>query len=210
MQEWSALLRAREGDGANPWAPGELFDRAPLKELPGLMFGPIGGQVSATLLNLYRGDAERAHSLANDFAKSSMLRQSTATLHGRQLRATSALAMLERKLGDRATLLREVEQDARALARESFGKGFATAFRAAISLQRGARADALTGLDAAVREFDASHMKSYAAAIRDRAARLRDDASSASEITKAADVLRAEGVVSPERMIAMLLPGFGV
>jgi hypothetical protein len=32
----------------------------------------------------------------------------------------------------------------------------------------------------------------------------------ASEITKAADALRAEGVVSPERMIAMLLPGFGV
>jgi len=118
--------------------------------------------------------------------------------------------MLERKLGNRATLLREVEHDARALARERSCKGFAAAVRAGIALQRGARADALTGLDAAVREFDAAHMKSYAAAARDRAARLRDDASSASEIMTAADVLRAEGVVSPERMIAMLLPGFGV
>jgi hypothetical protein len=48
------------------------------------------------------------------------------------------------------------------------------------------------------------------AAARDRAARLRDDASSAVEIANAAEVLRGEGVASPERMIAMLLPGFGV
>jgi hypothetical protein len=53
-------------------------------------------------------------------------------------------------------------------------------------------------------------MKSYAAAARDRAARLRGDPSSDSEIASAAEVLQAEGVVSPERMIAMLLPGFGV
>jgi len=133
-------------------------------------------------------------------------------LNTRQLRASSALAMLDRNIGNPETLLREVERDVRALSREGVGswKAFATAFRAATMLRRGSRADALAGLDAAAREFDTAHMKSYAAAARDRAARLRDDASSDSEIASAAEVLQAEGVVSPERMIAMLLPGFGV
>jgi tetratricopeptide (TPR) repeat protein len=212
MQEWSALHSAGEGRGVRPWTGGQLFDRSPPNEFPGVVFGPVGILSGLSWLSLYGGDAEKAHRLADRFARGSKYYSRLGILHGRQLRAASALAMLERKLGDRATLLREVEQDARALSRasSSSSKAFAAAARAGIALQRGARADALAGLDAAVREFDTAHMKSYAAAARDRAARLRDDASSASDITKAADVLRAEGVVSPERLIAMLLPGFAV
>jgi hypothetical protein len=51
-------------------------------------------------------------------------------------------------------------------------------------------------------------MKGYAAASRGRSARLRADAATAAEVARAADVLRSEGVVDPERFMAMLVPGF--
>jgi len=211
MQEWSTLHSAGDGRSTSPRTPDGVLEGRWPNELPGLVFGPVGTMVSLAMPNLYRGDWEKAHSVSDTLTQRSNVFGRTSVLTGRQLRASSALAMVERHLGDRETLLREVERDARALARAgAWGKGFAPAFRAGIALRRGARADALAGLDAAAREFDTAHMKSYAAAARDRAARLRDDASSASEIASAADVLRAEGVVSPERMIAMLLPGLGV
>jgi hypothetical protein len=224
MQEWSTLRSAGDANSARPPASaigpgggaevpnsGIEVDRSPPNELPGLAFAPILSLTSVVLLNLYRGNAETAHSVACDIVKSCKHFPVRArTLHGLQLRASSALAMLERNLGSREALLRELDHDTRALAREGSCKGLATAFCAGIALGRGSRSRALAGLEAAARDCDAVHMKSFAAAARDRAARLRDDGSSPSEIANAAEVLRAEGVVSPDRMIAMLLPGFGV
>lgn len=220
MREWSTLRSAGDADSARPSArsrsvkflhSGIEIGRSPPNELPGLAYAPILSLTSVILLNLYRGDAETAHSVAGDIVKSCKHFPVRArTLHGLQLRASSALAMLERNLGSREALIRELEHDTRALAQEGSCKGLATAFRAGLALRRGARADALAGLEAAARDCDAAHMKSFAAAARDRAARLRDDGSSAVEIANAAEVLRAEGVASPDRMIALLLPGFGM
>jgi tetratricopeptide (TPR) repeat protein len=210
MQEWSTLSSGSEHHPSSTAAlRGGNVD---LNCFPQLRSGPVGSMISRTLLHLYQGNAELAHTTADDWANGTNLEAPCfiGTLHRLQLRASSALAMLDLNLGSPQALLREVERDARALASGGSWSGLATAFRAALALRRGSRADALAGLRRAAREFDAAHMKSYAAAARDRAARLRDDGSSAAEIANAAEVLRAEGVASPERMIAMLLPGFGV
>jgi len=58
-------------------------------------------------------------------------------------------------------------------------------------------------LDLAVREFAAGDMRGFAVAARARAATLRGNVAAA-----AADALRAEDVVAPERMIRTLVPGF--
>jgi len=210
MQEWATLSSGSDHPSRRAAAlPAGSVD---LYCFPQLRFGPVGLMISRSLLNLYQGNAELAHSTADDWANGTKLDFPSlmGTLHRLQLRASSALAMLDRNLGRPQTLLREVECDARALASGGSWSGLATAFRAALALRRGSRADALAGLGRAVREFDTAHMKSYAAAARDRAARLRNDASSATEIANAAEVLRAEGVASPGHMIAMLLPGFAV
>jgi hypothetical protein len=91
-----------------------------------------------------------------------------------------------------------------------WGRAFALMLRAGIALHSGARSEALRGLERAAAEFDSCEMAGYAAAVRDRAARLRGDASSEPEIARVAQWLRAEGVVAPERMVAMLAPGLEV
>jgi RIO-like serine/threonine protein kinase/tetratricopeptide (TPR) repeat protein len=125
------------------------------------------------------------------------------------VRGGLALAAAQRGLGDRVELLREVARTARALEREGvdWAKGFAMAQRGGIALQTGNRAAAIQCLAESARAFDAADMEGYAVTVRDRAARLRDDASSAPEVALAAEFFESEGVVSPQRMMAMLLPG---
>jgi len=89
-----------------------------------------------------------------------------------------------------------------------WARAFATVVRAAIALQRGSRAGALGGLDSAAEQFGAVDMVAYAAATRDRAARLRDDASAKEAVARASEFFRGEDVTAPERMIPTLVPGF--
>ena len=162
---------------------------------------------------LYSGDVEKGHSLARELlhkTKRSLLwriqdvRLRTLYAHG-----ASALAMMGARMGDRNALLRQAANDARDIERERMAwmQPFAKVLRAGIALRLGARDAALEGLDAAEREFDAADMTAYAAATRDRAARLRNDESTASEIARVASLMKAEEVVAADRMIAMLVPG---
>jgi serine/threonine protein kinase len=172
--------------------------------------------VAIAVARLYAGDAEAAHALVSD-----ILRRMRLSFHwmvqvprarARALRGCTALVMIARGAGRRSRLLRSVARDARALEREgvAWASAFARMLRAGLSLHLGSRAEAVRGLELAATAFDACEMAGYAEAVRDRAARLRGDASSAAEIARVAKALRAEGVVSPERMIAMLAPGFDV
>jgi tetratricopeptide (TPR) repeat protein len=174
------------------------------------------GLAALVVVKLYVGDAVGAHALASD-----LVRRMRVSFHwmvqvprarALALRGCAALALIARGLGSRDRLLRAVERDARALEREgvAWGRAFALMLRAGIALHRGARSEAVLGLERAATEFDSCEMSGYAAAVRDRAARLRADASSASEIARIAQWLQAEGVVAPERMIAMLAPGLEV
>jgi hypothetical protein len=180
---------------------------------PTPFLGNLAHQRAKVLLfaSLYVGDAEKSYALASEVAGRTMKFHTNrlTDLWALYLRAGSALALATRDPARRNALVREARRDARVIAREAmpWSRPFATVLHAGMALLANARPAAIDGFDAAAREFDAADMKAYAAAARDRAARLRDDGSSASEIERAADVLREEGVVAPERMMALLVPG---
>jgi hypothetical protein len=119
------------------------------------------------------------------------------------------LGMLEQRIGNRELLLRDVRHDLRAIEREGMAwmQPFATVLRAGISLRTGQRELAVESLEAAARDFDAHHMTAYGAAVRERAIRLRGSSSAHSECARVAEVFRAEAVVAPDKLIAMLAPG---
>jgi hypothetical protein len=163
---------------------------------------------------LYGGDVEKAHALADDLAqrtkRSLFWRIQTIRLRVLYAHGASALALIASRAANRKALLGQAAQDARAIEREAMAwmQPFAAVLRAGVALHEGARERALVGLDTAARGFDVGGMTAHAAATRDRVARLRGDSLAASEIARAAVALKAEGVVAPQRMIAMLVPGF--
>ncbi len=173
----------------------------------------ILGLVARVHAKLYAGEIEEAYALADEMER----RQSASLLWRVQItrlrtihhRAGTALAMVERGLGDRASLLREVERGASATEREkvAWAQPFASALRAGLAQRQGRRADALARLDAAVRGFEAAQMMGYAMAARDRAARLRRDGTTGADVALVEEYFRAQQVASPERMISTLMPG---
>jgi hypothetical protein len=171
------------------------------------------GLQSRAALSLYRGDAGAAHDAASDLLRrmrgSLLWRVQISRIMCLQLYAASALALIEQGGGDREALLRAAERGARAIAdeRTEWVAPFVPLLRAGIALRVGDRTGALRGLEAAVVGFEASSMTGHAWAVRDRAARIRDDAASASEIARAAEYFRGEEVVAPERWIGVLAPG---
>jgi serine/threonine protein kinase/tetratricopeptide (TPR) repeat protein len=167
-------------------------------------------------LAFFRGDAMKADVLASELYQrvrgSSLRRSQSVRLATHQLDALAALYLLERGLGDRDALLRRASARAAAMTREgerSF-QALATLVRAGVALRSGPRDEAIGCLGDAIHELETAGMMGYATAARDRAARLRDDASTAADIDQAAAFFRSEGVVAPDRMIAMLVPGFAV
>ena len=165
---------------------------------------------------LYRDDAAGADALARELHEraraSSLWRVQITRLRALQQSCSSALLMVQHGLGDRTALLARASRDAGVIRREGtqWSLPFSTLVRAGIAVWSGAQGEALGGLDAAAREFEAIGMIGYALAARDRSARLRNDASTAADVERAAAFFRGEGVVSPERFIGMLVPGFAV
>jgi tetratricopeptide (TPR) repeat protein len=171
------------------------------------------GLVARVRVQLYLSKGEKAYALAcrlRAMTKRSLLwRIQNVRIPVFSLRAGSALAMLESGHGDRGALLREAEADARSLMRERmpWANAFATLIRAGIALHSRARDVAIRGLDEAARAFDAADMRGYGAATRDRVARLKEDSTTADELTYATDFFRGEGVVAPQKMMSMFAPG---
>jgi serine/threonine protein kinase/tetratricopeptide (TPR) repeat protein len=161
---------------------------------------------------LYVGDAAQAYALANEALQRSRRSLTWRVLIWRLVvtrsRALMALAMVASGLGDRRALLRQIARDAKAIESEggAMSGSFAATLRAGIALHTGARAEAIAQLTAAAAEFDAA-ARALIPAAHDRVARLRGDAASAAELERAAERLRSEDVVAPERMIAILMPG---
>jgi serine/threonine protein kinase len=172
------------------------------------------GLLARVYAMLYHGRAAQADALATKLRRRS--RASTqwgvqlARVRIFQLSAITALEMLACGLGDRAGLLRRAASEARAIEREAVPSHVPLAHlvRAGIALHTGKRDEAIRGLDSVACDFASLGMMAYAAATRDRAARLRDDASTAGEVERAAAFFRSEGVVAPERFIPMIVPGF--
>jgi eukaryotic-like serine/threonine-protein kinase len=162
---------------------------------------------------LYVDDAERAYALAEELARrtrrSLFWRIQTIRLRVLFAHGASALARVGRPGGERRKLLRRAARSARAIEREATAwmRPFARVLRAGVALHEGRGEEALEALEIAAREFDARDMAAYAAATRDRRARLRGGTSTDPDIAGAAALMRARHVVAPERMIAMLVPG---
>jgi len=160
--------------------------------------------IAGTHIALYKGDAARAYERSTEYlvrTKQSMLwRIQPTRLRAIQLHALSCLARIEAGLGDRETLAREAERDARAIERENMAwmLPFAKVVRAALTRDRAL-------LEAAATEFATAEMNGYANAARYCAAKLVSDDAAAD---RAAEYFRGEAVVAPGRMIRMLIPGF--
>jgi hypothetical protein len=120
--------------------------------------------------------------------------------------------MVDRGLGRRRELLALIRRDAGVLARSGMGwaEGLGAMLRAGVELHAGSREQALAQLGRAAAKFEGADASGYAAAVRDRLARLKGGASSAAEIERSAEFFRAQNVACPERFIEMLAPGFHV
>jgi tetratricopeptide (TPR) repeat protein len=223
QQNVYAAVHLRVGTSSLPWLLEDRpeFAEAQMQEAmgewsqQGFHLEHFYALISRVTIRLYVGDPERGHTFAADLLSASrrslLWRVQLVRFRALYAHGGAALSMLERKLGDRERLLGEVRRDARAIEREhtAWMQPFAQVLRAGLALHQGERAETLSLLEAAARGYAANDMLAYAAAARDRAARLRGDASRAAEVAGIAELLRAEEVVAPERVIAMLLPGLG-
>ncbi len=179
----------------------------------GFHFEHYHALVSQAYVRLYLGDAEGAHAVASELQRrtrrSLLWYIELARSSAHHLRAATALAMLDRGLGDRRELLREAERDARGIERKRapWAQPFAMVTRAGIALHSGRREEAIAVAEKATRAFEAADLLGYAAATRDQRARLLRSPEAATELAKAADYFRAEEIVAPEKMARILVPG---
>jgi tetratricopeptide (TPR) repeat protein len=164
-------------------------------------------------LDIYRGDGASAHRriLAGKavFGRTSTTRIQIVRISLQQLAGRAALAALSTGR-DRANLLAAASSAASRIERErvAWGDPLAELLRAGVSAARGDRESAIATLDRAVRGFHAADMALYDAAARRRLGALLGGADGATMVRKATIWMEAQGVVNPERMTALLAPGF--
>jgi hypothetical protein len=144
------------------------------------------------------------------FRRSLLPRAQAVFLEAVFLRARAAVALaVQAPSGERASLLRHAERDARRLEREAmaWGDAMATLVAAAVATTRGQseRASHLAG--SAEERFAAVEMEQFAAAARWRRGQLTAGAEGESLVAEACSRLEAQGVRNPARMVEMLAPG---
>jgi hypothetical protein len=107
-----------------------------------------------------------------------------------------------------ASLLKAAERDARALAKEPrpYARAFSRALEAAVALERGRLDRAATLYAEAAAGFDALEMSLHAAVMRWRQGEILLGEEGGALLDGADRWLREQGVVRPDRMVAMLAP----
>jgi hypothetical protein len=177
--------------------------------------------VARTHIALYRGDAAEAHRvLAESWSRlraSHQLRMQIPRVYITYLRGAAALARAA-SLGAgplglvrRAALLVEAARAARTLdgERMPWADPLASLLRAGMAMVRGDVSSATSSLARAGLDFQAAGMELFAAASRRRRGELLGGDLGAALVREADQWMRDQGVVAPERMTAMLAPGFG-
>jgi hypothetical protein len=162
--------------------------------------------------DLYSGDGEAAWRRVSErwpkMEASLLLRVQLTRIEAVHLRARAALAAARGRAGDaRAALVKSARRDARAIAREKMPwstplAALLLAGAAAVDDQRDA---ATAELGRAITGLEAADMSLYAHAARRQLARSSGDALG---VAGADDWMRGESIVRPDRMTAMLAPGF--
>ena len=166
--------------------------------------------ISNGYIDLYEGNGrigwDRLRERWQSMRLSLVFRIQTARVQARHLRARLALAIESPP----AALLRRALADARSMHREgaAWSRALAKLIVAAVDFQRGRLERALAGLDAAEGELVEADMFGFAQAARwCRGHLVGGDAGNVLK-TDVESWFRDQGVVRPDRMIAMLVPGF--
>jgi serine/threonine protein kinase len=125
-------------------------------------------------------------------------------------RARCSLSLAAQGQDRDGKLLRAAEQAASHIERErlAWGDPMAAAVRAGIASCRGDQGAALALLDRAIEGFDRADMGFFAAAARLRQAGIAGAERGRDRLAEAEPVLRAEGLVNPDGLADMLIPGF--
>jgi eukaryotic-like serine/threonine-protein kinase len=170
-------------------------------------------QVAQVNTLLYTGDAPAAHRRMREvwraYSRSAIFTIQLARIAGYHERARAALGAAVVG-GDREELIAEARHAAKRLAHERmpWSLAFAALARAGAHAADGAPDASLAELDTAIATFDAAHMALYAAVARLRKGELLGGDEGLALIAGAAAWMRAEGIVRPDRVTAMLAPGF--
>jgi eukaryotic-like serine/threonine-protein kinase len=160
---------------------------------------------------LYEGDAERLHADVRErwpiVQRSGLLRLRLVRLYAYHTRAVASLALAAtRKAAGRDELLAEVERDLAEMPTELAGStSLAALVRGAVASLRGDERAAVAHVREAVAGFAAADMKLYVAVARIVLGYL---AGARKGAAKGERFMRAQGIVRPERFVAMLAPGF--
>ncbi len=170
--------------------------------------------IALTNVDLYRGHGRAAYARIEQ--RWGALRRSllpftiqSVRILSRHARARSALRAAEEVQWDPA-LLRAAERDARALQRErsAISVALASLVRAALAATGGAEARAAALLRDAISGFDVADMKLHAAAARRRLGTLLGGEEGRTLASASDAWMASEGVKNPERLVAMIAPGF--
>jgi hypothetical protein len=175
--------------------------------------GYWGALISRISIDRYRGDGRGAlMTVEQGWARleaSQILRASMVRVFSVFERALCAIAAAGSS--DRAALLERAERLAARLSRERAPQAapMSRHVAAAVAAARGQRSAALAELGAAEAGFDGLEMAYLAACARFRRGELLGGDAGAALVTRARAYFSAQGVVNPERCVAMSAPGWG-
>jgi hypothetical protein len=166
-------------------------------------------------LGLYTGEAATAHALVDEqwdgLQGSLLLRVQVVRIEALLLRARCALAAVGEMREPRPGLLEQAERDAQRARRERtpWGDALADLALAGVAAARGDDATARARLEAATVGFEAADMELHAAVARRRRGELLGGDAGRALVESADAWLRGQRIVSLERWLAMIAPGFG-
>jgi hypothetical protein len=164
-----------------------------------------------TYIDLYQRDGaqawDRMCSSWKSFKRSVLLRMQTLRANALSTRSRAALSLAA---AGRPELLAHAEADARRLEREGidYGTALARLVRATVAWRRGQRERALVLLSESEILLDAGDMELIAACARWQHGRLLGGDEGAQLTARALAYMQGEGVAEPDRMVALLAPGF--
>jgi len=168
-------------------------------------------------VDIYRGEGRRAWDRVRAswpaFVGSQLPRIAMVHAQMLHLRGASALAAATDSANarERSELLEVAERAAGDLVRGRIVlmHPMGLLLRAGTAAVRGKRERATPLLERAAQGFDAAEMALYGAAARRHQARLTGGETGRARVRAADEIMAAEGICDPERMTAMLAPGFG-
>jgi serine/threonine protein kinase len=172
--------------------------------------------LALTNADLYAGSPraafDRLTAQWSPMRRSLITRVQLVRLYARNLRARAAVATAEAEPSSRRELLAFAERETSAIEREGmpWSAAASTLIRAAAARLRADEAQAAVLLERAVKEATGPKLALIGAAAKHALGRARGGDEGKGLIADALETLRREGAAEPEKLIAMVAPGFDV